>query len=112
MSLVDTHFFPVIRPYIKRERYLREGGGSRNPRSRIEIRSNIPPDVQTKALDFEMPCVTCGAPNHPFRRRGPAKRGVNIGHLYYAPTCRLRVNVGCSRAKAASAEYRRVIAAL
>jgi hypothetical protein len=111
-GLVASEFFGVIKPYIKVEDYVREGGGSNNPRHRIEIHSNIPSAVVREALDFEMPCVACGAAIHPFRRRGPTKRGVNVGHLYYAPCCPLNVSVSCSRGRAASDEYRRVIAAV
>jgi hypothetical protein len=105
MSLVDSKFFPVIREYLKIESYLREGGGSRNPRHRIECYP-MPPVILRQALEFEMPCVACGAPNHPFRQRAGGH-----GHLFYAPTCKLEVNIGCSRGRAASDEYRKVVAA-
>lgn len=111
-GLVGTKFFSVIRPFIKIESYLREGGGARNPRHRIELYPRMPESVVRQALDFEMPCVSCGAAIHPFRRRGPAQRGENIGHLYYAPCCPLRVSIRCSRGRAASDEYRRVSRAI
>ncbi|HEX4499825.1 MAG TPA: hypothetical protein VH187_01460 [Scandinavium sp.] len=112
MSLVDYQFFSVIHPYIIIQRYVREGGGSQNPRYRIEIKSDIPSAVKRQALAFEMPCVACGAVIHPFRQRGPARRGVNIGNLYYAACCPLAVRLPCSRGEAASVEYRRIAAAL
>lgn len=110
IGLLGTSFYKEIKPYIKKERYVREGGGTRNARNRIEIRT-LPPDLLKRALDFEMPCVACGAIHHPFRRRGPAKRGENIGHLYFAACCPLKIRMGCSRSKAASEEYKRVVAA-
>jgi len=104
-GLVDSDFFPVIQPYIKIENYLREGGGSGNPRHRIEVHRHIPPAIRRQALEFEMPCVACGASIHPFRPRD------KNGHLYYAPCCPLDRKLACSRGKAASDEYRRVVAA-
>lgn len=108
-GITGTSFWPVIRPWIKTERYDREGGGSRNPRYRIEIHSNIPDVIVTQALAFEMPCVHCRRSIHPFRRRVPVTRG--LGHLYYAACCPLSVEVACSRSRDAADEYKRVVAA-
>ena len=113
MGLVDYQFFKVIQPYIVIQPYVREGGGSRNPRHRIEIRSCIPDALRAQALAFQMPCVECGNVINPFRRRGPARRaGAGSGNLYYAACCPLAVRLPCSRGDAASREYRSVAAAM
>jgi hypothetical protein len=91
----------VIKSYIKIETRK-----SAQPGHRIELHSWTPAPIVRRALDFEMPCVACGRMNHPFRERGPG------GHVYYAPTCPLTVNIGCSRGKAARDEYNRVTAAV
>jgi len=112
-SLIDTKFWSVISPWIRAESYIREGGGSRNPRHRLEIKHDIPPSIARQALDFEMPCVACGFDIHPIRpRRAPSKRGNGIGHLYIAPSCPLNVHIGCSRSKATSIEYEKIYKAL
>lgn len=105
-GLVGTEFFAVIEPYIKLEEYLREGGGSEDPRIRIEFYP-MPADVMRKALEFTMPCVACRAPLHPIRERGQGS-----GNLYYAPSCPLHVNIRCSRTRAPRDEYKRVAAAV
>jgi hypothetical protein len=52
--------------------------------------------------------VACGDSIHPVRSRRPAKRGRNVGHLYYAPCCPLEKNIACSRGPEAREEYRRL----
>lgn len=101
-GLVGTKFFGVIKRFIKIETRK-----SAQPGNRIELESWTPAPVVREALAFEMPCVACGAPIHPFRQRGDEN-----GNLFYAATCPLAVRIGCSRGQAARDEYRRVVAAV
>ena len=101
-----------LREWFKIEVYARDGG-HRNPRFRIEVRPPYgTPDLQVQvALQLDVPCVSCAQPINPIRvRSGPSKRQQNgpPKHLFYAATCPLDVRIGCSRSKAASAEYIRV----
>lgn len=90
--------------YLKIEVYDRDGGHG-HPRIRIEWKA-MPQLLRQAAVQAIMPCVACGKPIHFVREREPAKRGGSgVGHLYYAPTCPLDVNIGCSRGAAARAEY-------
>lgn len=100
-GLIGTPFFRVIKRYIKIETRK-----SAQPGHRIELHGWTPAPIVRQALDFEMPCVACGRAIHPFRQRG------ENGHIFYAATCPLTVNIGCSRGGAARDEYRRVVAAV
>lgn len=93
--------YRTLAPHIKVEKYLREGGGSRNPRFRLELKRTTPEQVITQALLYTTKCATCGKRIHPVRERS---RGV----AYIAVTCPLTVNVACSRNPNASAEYKRI----
>ena len=107
MSIVEHPLWPEIRPYVRIERYDRDGGHG-HPRYRIEV---DPPNADRSAAwqVVMMRCVACGAPMHPIRERAPAnnKRG-NPRHLFYAATCPLRIRMGCARSAAARDEYLRV----
>lgn len=111
-SLISTPFFQVIGPHLRIETYDRDGGHKR-PRHRIELASSTPQDVVAQALALTMPCISCGATNHPFRARAaPSKRNPNMPrHVYYACACPLDVSIGCSRGNAASDEYARIVQA-
>ena len=50
-----------------------------------------------------MPCVACGAANHPLRKRV----GDTYSRLYYAPACPVAVRPACSKGRAAMLEYQR-----
>lgn len=103
-SALSRHpLWKQLRKYIKIEKYAPDGGHAR-PRIRIEWYSDMPPELQHKAVVAHMPCVACGAAIHFIRRRGKAKRG-SAGHLYYACSCPLNVNIACSRGAAARDEY-------
>ena len=99
-GLVGTKFFPVIKPYIKIETRK-----SAQPGHRIGLHHWTPAHIVRQARDFEMPCVACGARTHTFRER-------ENGTIFYAATCPLTVNIGCSRGRAVRDEYRRVVAAV
>jgi hypothetical protein len=110
MSIVDHTLWPEIRPYVRIERYDRDGGHA-HPRYRIEV---YPPDTGRSAdwQDAMMPCVACGALMHPIRQRAATNKRGAPRHLFYAATCPLRVRMGCARSGAARDEYLRVRADL
>lgn len=91
----------LLKPFIKVEKYLREGGGAKNPRFRLELKRTTPEQVIDQALLLTTKCVSCAKKIHPVRERS---RGV----AYIAVTCPLSVNVACSRNPAASLEYKRI----
>ena len=73
-------------------------------RIRIEF-LDLPESLMHDLVKIEMPCVACERPNHPLRRReGDAW---DMGRLYYAPACPLRIRLACSRGRAAELEYER-----
>lgn len=106
MSVLEQSYWPQIRPYMRMEVYTRDGGRA-HARVRFEL------DPPTTALGkawaaLTMPCVACYRTIQPFRaRRGQFKRG-SAKHMFYACTCSLDVNVGCSRGNEARDEYQRV----
>ena len=111
--LVGSEIWEEARPWIQLQRYLREGG-SDNPRIRIEVSNDAPFALLRRLVATEMPCVACGEAMHPFRSRKPKgdKRGGTPQHLYYAAACPLKVNIGCSRGRAASDEYEHIVSSL
>lgn len=44
--------YRTLAPHIKVEKYLREGGGSRNPRFRLELKTSTPGKKDVKWLGF------------------------------------------------------------
>lgn len=74
---------------------------------RIEFAS-VPILLAERALAHRAPCCACGAPSAPIRCRAKnwtQKRQQHIlNGLYYAPSCPLHVNVGCSRGDAAHSD--------
>ena len=99
MSVIDLPEFETLKPFIK----IEFAADTRNSRHRIELIA--PPWARRLALSLTMGCVKCGVPMHPFRNRGG-------GHIYFAATCPLQVNIACSRAHdASSLEYARVLQA-
>jgi hypothetical protein len=90
-----------LAPHIKVEKYVREGGGSRNPRFRLELKRNTPDEIMKQAVRVTAKCASCGKKIYPVRLR---TRGI----AYIAVTCPLTVNVACSRNPAASLEYKRI----
>jgi len=105
MGLLDEAFFADVEEFIHVEPYRREKLASNRKKARVRIEVlPMPLFLEHRALFFTMPCVACGAAIHPFRRRGKAGRGAT-GRMYYAPSCPLDVNIGCSRGAAAKKEY-------
>ena len=96
-----SNFWRSLAPHIKLERYLREGGGSRNPRFRLELKRTTPEQVLEQAVHYQIKCAACWEKIHPVRKR-------NGGSPYIAVTCPLAVNVACSRSPLASVEYKRI----
>lgn len=101
VSVTSLPQWPEWRRYFRLEVYARDGGHA-HPRVRIEV--NPPADRQREMLQALMPCVSCGRNIHPIRFRGDSLRG-GSGHLYFAATCPLDVNIRCSRTAAARREY-------
>lgn len=77
-------------------------GGHKDPRIRIGF-DDLPEALGRELAFFEMPCVACGRPIKPLRRR----EGDEWTRLFYAPTCPITVRVACSRTRAAELEYER-----
>lgn len=96
-----TKLWRTLAPHIKLERYLREGGGARNARFRLELKRTTPEQVVEQAVHYQIKCAACGEKIHPVRKR-------NGGSPYIAVTCPLAVNVACSRSPLASVEYKRI----
>jgi hypothetical protein len=104
MSILKHAIWPQLRPWIVIGTYGRDGG-SETPRHRIELRT--PPKALLETfLAVEAPCVSCGTPSHPIRRRGSS------GGVYYAAACPLSVSIKCSRCIAAAMEYTDVARAM
>lgn len=97
----QTKLWRTLAPYIRLERYQREGGGSRNPRFRLELKASTPEQVVEQSLNALTKCASCGEKIHPVRKRSGGK-------YYIAVSCPLTVNVACSRHPSASSEYKRV----
>ena len=106
-SVVDHPLFPKLVPFLKIEKYARDGGTNK-PRRRLEIRtSDMPMKLQRQMLEMKVACVRCGAAIHPFRPRlrGSSNRTELPRCVYLAVACPLDVNIGCSRGKAAKQAY-------
>lgn len=99
MSITNTPLWPRLQPYLFVIRYDKDGGHD-DPRIRIEFR-DLPDPLSREAAFMAMPCVTCGRPIYPLRRR----EGDSFSRLYYAPTCQPALRVRCSRSASARIEY-------
>jgi len=92
-------------PMIRDEEYNRDGSAVR-PRLRYEIDSEVSVAFAKRLLRVRVKCAHCGKPIHPIRaRKGKGNRMEVPRHLYIAVACPLNVSVGCSRSRAAAAEY-------
>ena len=103
---IDTSivFHPVwdrLQTFLVIDIYDKDGG-HQDPRIRIGF-DDLPERFGRELAFLTMPCVSCGRPIHPLRRRD----GDGFDRLYYAPTCELRVRISCSRTRAAELEYER-----
>jgi hypothetical protein len=108
VSLLEDPLFPTLEPYIEVTIYDRDGGHA-NPRVRIELSDQTPPEIQSLALAMQKPCVACYRDIHPFRARNEAKPGGRAASgIYYAATCTLDANIGCSRGDRARDEYKAI----
>ncbi len=100
-SIIFEPIWERIERYLHVVSYDRDGGHA-EPRIRIEF-LEIPEYLAHEVVMYVMPCVACGRPNHPLRRR----IGDEWNRLYYAPTCELSKRIACSRGRAAMLEYQR-----
>lgn len=115
MSVLDQPHLERFLLFLRTQRYDRDGG-HKNPRHRIEFDYD---SLVKEIPDFgpleqmTMPCVACGSSIHPFRQRKvstkPGRKAAASGKWYYAVSCPQNVNNSCSRGKAASDEYKRVV---
>jgi hypothetical protein len=83
------------------DEYARDRG-HKEPRIRIGF-VDLPESWARELVMYEMPCVACGRPNHPLRKRV----GDDWSRLFYAPSCELSKRYSCSRTRAAALEYQR-----
>lgn len=105
MSILNHRLWPKLEPFVEIE--FAKKGDSAKSRIRIEIAA-LPAALEISALKATMPCVACGESIHPIRARRATSKRSNAGGFYYASTCTLKDNMGCSRGKAARDEYERV----
>lgn len=105
MSILSHPGWPILRPYIRIERYARDTG-RHGARVRLEIEPPTDGDTLRYLLTIQMACVHCRRIHNPVRPR--ARRP----GWYYAGSCPLRVTYGCARSRAARQEYLDVRAAV
>ena len=103
MSLVEHALWPTLRDYVKIQPYMRDGGPV-HPRHRIEMKTPESVSITAAFLDMVMPCVKCGLPVHPIRRR---QGGTS---LYVSVSCPTARGVACRNSGAAAEEYERIVA--
>lgn len=101
ISITKLPLWERLEKHLKVDVYDKDGGHA-DPRIRIGF-TDLPEAWSRELVFLEMPCVACGRPNHPLRRR------IDDGwdRLYYAPACIQTVNKSCSRGRAAELEYER-----
>jgi len=102
-SIIFEPVWKRLEDHLHIVEYARDRGVV-EPRIRIEF-LDMTESVARELVFFEMPCVACGRPNHPLRRR----EGDGWDRIYYAPTCALHVRTSCSRSRAAALEYQRFL---
>lgn len=101
MSITHHDIWKRIEPYLHVVAYDKDGG-HQDPRIRIEF-LGVPFPLSIEAQFVHMPCVVCGRPIYPLRRR----EGDAFDRLYYAVTCQIGVRIACSRSTLAAEEYER-----
>ncbi len=101
ISVVHLPVWETIRKHLVVDVYDKDGG-HKDPRIRIGF-DDLPETLGRELVALEMPCVACGRPTHPLRRR----EGDPWTRLFYSPTCLLAVRIACSRSRAAHLEYER-----
>ena len=99
--------FARFAPWIRIEPYTREGGGTSNPRNRLELAANAPSGLTHDALKYAAACVACGRRMQVFRprRAWTPTGGWSVRDIYLAVACPLNVSIGCSRGKGARDAY-------
>ena len=111
MKLSQHPFLATIAPYMRVERYVREGS-KRTPRPRLELTAAAPTSLLQQALALQTECPHCGAVINPFRTRTKGTGRANPRHVYVAVACPLQVSIGCSRGTAAHDETNAIAEAL
>lgn len=101
ISIIFLEAWPRLQPYLVIDEYNRDGSAE-DPRIRIGF-DNMPIEFGHEMSFISMPCVACGAANHPLRQRV----GDGLDRLYYAPCCPVAVRPACSKGRAATLEYER-----
>lgn len=101
ISLIFLPAWERLRSYLVIDEYSRDGSAI-EPRIRIGF-ADLPLVFGHEMSFITMPCVNCGAANHPLRRRV----GDGWDRLYYAPACPVAVRPACSKGRAANLEYQR-----
>lgn len=110
VKLSEHPILDKIAKYVNIQVYDRDGGTS-SPRIRLELRTkNMDADLLTEILTTQTPCVRCGLPVSPFRKRAEREGGAGrvrglAGHVYIAIACPLARNYGCCRGSEADHEY-------
>lgn len=102
VSLVFLPIWSQLKPYLKIENCVRDGGSVEDPRIRIGF-ENLPEALGRQATHITMPCVACLRAIQPLRRR----EGDLFTRLYYACSCPVGVRKECSKGRAAMLEYER-----
>jgi len=102
MTLFQNPIWPYVKPYV----HLVPG------RDNCDF-LQLPDDLRFYAMQAVANCVTCGAVIHPMRARAKSERsriaGTEVEHrLFYAPTCPIERDPGCSRSKLAR-EHKQVL---
>lgn len=103
-SILEHPIFEELKPYFVLEPYLREGGGSANPRYRIWVRG-MPQELEIKALKIQIECSKCHEPINPIRNG-------SVRGLYLAHSCLLEERVACSRSPLTAEEHKRIVEVL
>lgn len=101
ISIIFLEVWPRLQPYLVIDEYDRDGSAI-EPRIRIGF-DNMPLELGREMSFVSMPCVACGAANHPLRVRV----GDDTSRLYYGPACPVAVRPACSKGRAATLEYER-----
>ena len=98
MSIVHHESWPVLAPFLRLEYVGRDPRRDEDepPRYRIEVSATGA--AADRLLVIVAPCVSCGTPMSPIRRR-------SSGRLYFAATCEYGLSGSCSKGTAARAEY-------
>ena len=105
MSILTEPFFKAVEHLFNVIMDKNSGRGDKEPRPRIEIKRTQSQALYDTMLKFQMPCVSCSKPIHPFRPRASARGRNKASGMYYAPACPNNVSPGCSRGNAAHDEY-------